>query len=116
MAEKLEQVEKLVREIEGLKKTFKEKEVGNVVSITSGGVATVTGLSDVMCGELLTFSKGVRGVVFNLEIGEIGVVLVGEYFKIKEGDEVYRTKEFPSIPVCDQFLGKVVDPFGNDLL
>lgn len=116
MAEKLEQIEKLVREIESLKKEIKEKEVGNVVSITSGGVATVTGLNNVMCGELLTFPQDVSGIVFNLEVSEIGVVLVGDYFKVKEGDEVYRTKEFPTIPVCDEFLGKVVDSFGKDLL
>ena len=89
-------------------------DVGTVLSV-GDGIARVYGLSQVMASELVEFPNGIIGMVLNLEEDSIGCVLFGETDLIKEGDTVKRTKRVASMPVGDNFLGRVVDPLGKPL-
>src|SRR6201995_5930674 len=90
------------------------EEVGTVVEC-GAGIARVEGLPSAMANELLEFEDGTRGLALNLEIREIGVVILGDFSKIEEGQQVRRTGEILSVPVGDSFLGRVVDPLGTPL-
>jgi F-type H+-transporting ATPase subunit alpha len=90
------------------------EEVGRVVE-TGDGIARVEGLHSAMTNELLEFDGGLLGVALNLDVREIGVVLLGDGSKIEEGQPVRRTGEVLSVPVGDKFLGRVVDPLGNPI-
>jgi F-type H+-transporting ATPase subunit alpha len=90
------------------------EEVGLVVD-TGDGVAHVEGLPSTMANELLEFPGGILGVAQNLEPRQIGVVILGNYEQIEEGQEVKRTGRILSVPVGDAFLGRVIDPLGNPL-
>jgi F-type H+-transporting ATPase subunit alpha len=90
------------------------EEVGTVVEC-GDGIARVEGLPSAMANELLEFEDGTRGLALNLEIREIGVVILGDFSKIEEGQQVRRTGEILSVPVGDSFLGRVVDPLGVPL-
>jgi len=90
------------------------EEVGLVVD-TGDGVAHVEGLPSTMANELLEFPGGILGVAQNLEARQIGVVILGNYEQIAEGQEVKRTGRILSVPVGDAFLGRVVDPLGKPL-
>ena len=79
------------------------------------GIAQVEGLPSAMANELLEFEDGTRGIALNLDVREIGVVILGEYSKIDEGQRVKRTGEVLSVPVGDGFLGRVVDPLGSPM-
>ena len=88
------------------------EEVGVVIS-AADGIAQVSGLPSVMANELLEFPGGVIGVAQNLETNSIGVVILGNYESLKEGDQVKRTGEVLSIPVGEEFLGRVINPLGQ---
>ncbi|MGH3874527.1 MAG: F0F1 ATP synthase subunit alpha [Pseudonocardiaceae bacterium] len=90
------------------------EEVG-VVVYAGDGIARVEGLPSVMTSELLQFPGGVLGVAQNLEVREIGVVILGNFEAIEQGQEVRRTGRILSAPVGDDFLGRVVDPLGYPL-
>ncbi len=90
------------------------EEVG-VVAECGDGIARVEGLPSAMANELLEFPGGIRGVALNLDEREIGVVILGDFTQIDEGQQVKRTGEVLSVPVGDAFLGRVVDPLGNPL-
>jgi F-type H+/Na+-transporting ATPase subunit alpha len=90
------------------------EEVGTVVEC-GDGIARVEGLPSAMANELLEFENGIRGIALNLDIREIGVVILGEYSGIEEGMRVKRTGEILSVPVGDAFLGRVVSPLGEPL-
>src|ERR1700749_2836302 len=90
------------------------EEVG-VVTECGDGIAHVEGLPSAMANELLEFENGVRGIALNLDVREIGVVVLGEYSGIEEGQRVKRTGEVLSVPVGDSFLGRVVSPLGEPL-
>jgi len=90
------------------------EEVGTVTEC-GDGIARVEGLPSAMANELLEFEDGTRGLALNLDVREIGVVILGEFSKIEEGQQVRRTGEILSVPVGDSFLGRVVDPLGNPL-
>jgi F-type H+-transporting ATPase subunit alpha len=90
------------------------EEVGRVME-TGDGIARVEGLHSAMTNELLEFEGGLLGVALNLDVREIGVVLLGDGSKIEEGQAVRRTGEVLSVPVGDAFLGRVVDPLGNPI-
>jgi len=90
------------------------EEVGLVVD-TGDGVAHVEGLPSTMANELLEFPGGILGVAQNLEPRQIGVVILGNYEEIEEGQEVKRTGRILSVPVGDAFLGRVVNPLGQPL-
>ncbi|MDX6231626.1 MAG: F-type H+/Na+-transporting ATPase subunit alpha [Nocardioidaceae bacterium] len=89
-------------------------EVGRVTD-TGDGIARVEGLHSTMTNELLDFGDGVLGIALNLDVREIGCVILGDAQHIAEGQEVRRTGEILSIPVGDGFLGRVVDPLGRPL-
>ncbi|SDK63984.1 ATP synthase F1 subcomplex alpha subunit [Nocardioides sp. YR527] len=90
----------------------KTEEVGTVAR-TADGIAQVSGLPSAMANELLEFEDGTLGLALNLETREIGVVVLGDFDKIEEGQSVRRTGEVLSVPVGDGYLGRVVDPLGN---
>jgi F-type H+-transporting ATPase subunit alpha len=90
------------------------EEVGVVVEC-GDGIARVSGLPSAMASELLEFEDGTRGIALNLDVREIGVVILGAYSQIEEGQRVKRTGEVLSVPVGDGFLGRVVGPLGQPL-
>ncbi|AEK37178.1 F0F1 ATP synthase subunit alpha [Corynebacterium variabile] len=90
------------------------EEVG-VVTMAADGIAQVSGMPSVMTNELLEFPGGVIGVAQNLETDSVGVVVLGHFESLKEGDEVKRTGEVLSIPVGDKFLGRVINPLGQPI-
>src|SRR5689334_10597168 len=90
------------------------EEVG-VVAEAGDGIARVEGLPSVMANELLEFEDGTLGIAQNLELREIGVVVLGDFAGIEEGQQVRRTGEVLSVPVGDGYLGRVVDPLGQPL-
>jgi F-type H+-transporting ATPase subunit alpha len=90
------------------------EEVGTVVE-AGDGIARVEGLPSAMANELLEFENGVRGLALNLDVREIGVVVLGEFSEIEEGQKVKRTGEVLSVPVGDAFLGRMVGALGEPL-
>jgi F-type H+-transporting ATPase subunit alpha len=92
-----------------------DKETVGYVTAIADGVARVEGLPNAMASELLEFPGGLMGVALNLDEGDLGVVLMGEYEHIEEGDPVKQTGTVLSVPVGDGMLGRVVDPLGNPI-
>ncbi len=90
------------------------EEVGRV-TLAADGIAQVEGLPGAMANELLEFEDGTLGLALNLDVREIGVVVLGEFTGIEEGQPVRRTGEVLSVPVGDGYLGRVVDPLGNPI-
>src|ERR1700744_6058320 len=90
------------------------EEVGTVVEC-GDGIARVEGLPSAMANELLEFENGVRGIALNLCVREIGVVILGEFSEIEEGQTVKRTGEILSVPGGDGFLGRMVGALGDPL-
>jgi F-type H+-transporting ATPase subunit alpha len=99
------------KEIEDFRGHLQVSEVGHVVEV-GDGIARVYGLASAMAGEMVEFSSGVRGQVFNLEEDSVGVIILGDYLKISEGEEVRTTGALLSVPVGDALIGRVVDPLG----
>jgi F-type H+-transporting ATPase subunit alpha len=100
--------------VSSLETETSREEVGTVAD-TGDGIAHVEGLPSAMTNELLEFPGGVLGVALNLDVREIGAVILGPYGGIEEGQQVKRTGEVLSVPVGDGFLGRVVDPLGNPI-
>ena len=94
--------------------TAAREEVGTV-SQAGDGIARVEGLPSTMANELLQFENGTLGLALNLDVREVGVVILGDYDGIEEGSSVRRTGEVLSVPVGDGFLGRVVDPLGRPI-
>ena len=102
-------------EIEKQRQQLESREVGEVLEV-GDGIARVYGLSGVMSGEMVEFTRtGVRGQAFNLEETSVGVIILGEYLEIAEGDEVKTTGELLDVPCGPEMIGRVVDPLGNPL-
>ena len=89
-------------------------EVGSVLSV-GDGIARAYGLGRVALGEIVEFANGTKGMAFNLEEDNVGIVVMGETSTIKEGDTVKRTAEIASVPVGDALIGRVVDALGNPI-
>ncbi len=102
------------KEIEQFASHIDVREVGRVLEV-GDGIAQVYGLSDVMASEMVEFENGVNGLAFNLEENSVGVIILGDYLNINEGEEVRSTGKLLSVPVGDALLGRVVDPLGNPL-
>ena len=102
------------KEIEDFRGQVETSEVGRVLEV-GDGIARVYGLQSAMAGEMVEFQNGVRGLVFNLEENSVGVILLGDFREIKEGDEVKTLGALLSVPVGDALIGRVVDPLGNAL-
>ena len=90
------------------------EEIG-LVTDTGDGIAHVSGLPGAMANELLEFPGGIRGVALNLDLDEVGAVVLGDYENIEEGQEVKRTGNVLSVPVGDAFLGRVINPLGQPI-
>lgn len=105
-------IENLKSHIADFQKSAHVEKVGSVVQI-GDGIARVSGLSDVMASEMLEFPGGVFGVALNLEEESVGVVILGDYLQIKEGDTVKSTGRILEVPVGPAVVGRVVDPLGQ---
>lgn len=104
----------LQAEIEQYQSQIDVRDVGRVLEV-GDGIARVYGLSGVMAGEMVEFPHGVIGLAFNLEENSVGVIILGDYLQIEEGDEVRSTGRLLSVPVGDAVIGRVLDPLGNPL-
>jgi F-type H+-transporting ATPase subunit alpha len=102
------------KEIENYSAQIDVREVGRVLEV-GDGIAQVYGLSGVMSGEMVEFQSGPIGLAFNLEENSVGIIILGDYLSINEGDEVRSTGKLLSVPVGDELLGRVVDPLGNPM-
>src|ERR1700744_5459009 len=112
---KADEITQLIREqIENYESKISVDETGTVITL-GDGIARVYGLDKVMAGELLSFPHGVAGIAMNLEEDQVGVVLLGEYTEIKEGDEVKRTGRIMSVPVGEALVGRVVNSLGQPI-
>jgi F-type H+-transporting ATPase subunit alpha len=110
-----DEISKIIRQqIEGYTAGVEVTEVGTVIQ-AGDGIAEIYGLEKVMAGELLDLPHEVAGISLNLEEDKVGAVLFGAYEKIKEGDEVRRTKRIMSVPCGEEIIGRVVDPLGRAL-
>ncbi|MGY4645568.1 F0F1 ATP synthase subunit alpha [Cellulomonas sp. URHB0016] len=119
MAELTIRPEEIRAALDSFVKTYEPKgavseEVGRV-TLAGDGIAQVEGLPGAMANELLKFEDGTLGLALNLDVREIGVVVLGEFTGIEEGQEVRRTGEVLSVPVGDGYLGRVVDPLGEPI-
>ncbi len=112
---KADEISKIIRQqIEGYQAGVSVSEVGTIIKV-GDGIAEVHGLEKVMAGELLELSPTVSGIALNLEEDKVGVVLFGEYEKVKEGDTVKRTKRIMSVPAGEALIGRVVNALGQPI-
>jgi F-type H+/Na+-transporting ATPase subunit alpha len=112
---KADEITQLIRQqIQNYESKIAVDEVGTVITL-GDGIARVHGLDKVMAGELLSFPHEVAGIAMNLEEDQVGVVLLGDYTEISEGDEVKRTGRIMSVPVGDAMIGRVVNALGQPI-
>lgn len=115
MSIKAEEISSLIKQqIESFDSEIEVSDVGTVIEV-GDGIARAHGLDDVMAGELVEFSNGVMGMSQNLEESNVGIVILGPYTDIKEGDEVRRTGRIMQVPVGEELLGRVVNPLGQTI-
>ncbi|MFD1362033.1 F0F1 ATP synthase subunit alpha [Lentibacillus salinarum] len=115
MSIKAEEISSLIKEqIENFDSEIEVSDVGTVIEV-GDGIARAHGLDDAMAGELLEFSNGVMGMAQNLEEGNVGIVILGPFSDIHEGDEVRRTGRVMQVPVGEELLGRVVNPLGQPI-
>lgn len=115
MTFKPEEVSWIIQEnLEKYEEQLSLESIGHVLQV-GDGIARVWGLDDVMMSELVEFPNGTLGIVLNLEVDNVGVVLLGSGIGIKERDIVKRTGQIASVPVGEALLGRVVDPLGKPL-
>jgi F-type H+-transporting ATPase subunit alpha len=113
MSIKAEEISALIRkQIENYQADMEVNDVGTVIQV-GDGIARAHGLDHVMAGELLEFSNGVMGLAQNLEENNVGIVILGPYTDIREGDEVRRTGRIMEVPVGEELIGRVVNPLGQ---
>ncbi len=112
---KADEITKIIREqIEEYQGGVEISEIGSVISV-GDGIARVYGLEKVMAGELLEFPHGVMGLALNLEETQVGVVLLGDYTEIREGDQVRRTGRIMEVPVGEALVGRVVNALAQPI-
>ena len=110
-----EEISTLIKQqIENFDTDIEVSDVGTVIEI-GDGIARAHGLDNAMAGELLEFSNGVMGLAQNLEESNVGIVILGPYEEIKEGDEVRRTGRIMQVPAGEELLGRVVNPLGQPI-
>ena len=115
MSIKTEEISSLIKkQLANYEDSISVQETGTVTYV-GDGVARADGLENAMAGELLEFSNGVYGMAQNLESNNVGIVVLGDFTGIREGDTVKRTGRIMEVPVGDQLLGRVVDPLGRPL-
>src|SRR6185295_19381146 len=112
---KADEITKIIREqIEEYRAGVEISEIGSVISV-GDGIARVYGLEKVMAGELLEFPHDVMGLALNLEETQVGVVLLGEYTEVREGDQVKRTGRIMEVPVGEAMIGRVVNALAQPI-
>lgn len=104
----------LTKKIESFEATVEAKRIGHITSI-SDGVAKINGLPGVAYLERLEFPHGIEGFAINLEEHAVGAIILGDYLKLKEGDEVKGKGNLLSVPVGEEFLGRVINPIGQPI-
>jgi F-type H+/Na+-transporting ATPase subunit alpha len=104
-------VENLRKQIESFKDEAKAEKVGHVIEVFDG-IAKISGLSDIKASEMVSFPNGELGVTLNLEEDSVGVIILGDFAKIREGDEVKATGKILSVPVSDSQIGRVLNALG----
>ena len=110
-----EEISALIRrQIEEFEADLQVYDVGTVIQV-GDGIARAHGLENCMAGELLEFSNGVMGMALNLEENNVGIVILGPYQNIREGDQVRRTGRIMEVPVGEELIGRVVNPLGQPL-
>ena len=115
MAIKAEEISTLIKEqIKNYDNKLSIEEVGTVTYV-GDGIARAHGLENAMSGELLEFSNGSFGMAQNLESNDIGIIILGEFENIREGDKVTRTGRIMEVPVGEALIGRVVDPLGRPI-
>ncbi len=107
-------IENLRKHIEKFSIEVKAEKVGYVMEV-SDGIAKVSGLSDLKASEMVVFASGAKGVALNLDEDSVGIIILGEFSKIKEGDEVKSTGEILSVPVSDNQIGRVLNALGEPI-
>ncbi|WP_064091930.1 F0F1 ATP synthase subunit alpha [Rossellomorea aquimaris] len=113
MSIKAEEISALIKkQIENYQSEMKVSDVGTVIQI-GDGIARAHGLDNVMAGELVEFSNGVMGMAQNLEENNVGIIILGPYTGIREGDEVRRTGRIMEVPVGQELVGRVVNSLGQ---
>ncbi|WP_261131052.1 F0F1 ATP synthase subunit alpha [Bacillus sp. Marseille-Q3570] len=113
MSIKAEEISSLIKQqIENYSSEIEVSDVGTVIQV-GDGIARVHGLDNVMAGELVEFSNGVMGMAQNLEENNVGIIILGPYVDIREGDEVKRTGRIMEVPVGEELLGRVVNSLGQ---
>ncbi|WP_114571816.1 F0F1 ATP synthase subunit alpha [Exiguobacterium flavidum] len=115
MSIRAEEISALLKErIAQYGSTMEVNETGTVIQV-GDGIARVHGLDNVMSGELVEFANGAMGLAQNLEEGNVGIIILGDYIAIKEGDSVRRTGRIMEVPTGDALLGRVVNPLGQPI-
>jgi F-type H+/Na+-transporting ATPase subunit alpha len=115
MSIKAEEISALIKkQIENYQSEIEVNDVGTVIQV-GDGIARAHGLDNVMAGELVEFSNGVMGMAQNLEENNVGIIILGPYQEIREGDEVKRTGRIMEVPVGEELLGRVVNPLGQPI-
>lgn len=115
MSIKAEEISALIKkQIENYQSEIQVSDVGTVIQI-GDGIARAHGLDHVMAGELVEFSNGVLGMAQNLEENNVGIIILGPYTEIREGDEVRRTGRIMEVPVGEELIGRVVNPLGQPI-
>ncbi|KMY55663.1 MULTISPECIES: F0F1 ATP synthase subunit alpha [Bacillaceae] len=113
MSIKAEEISALIKkQIENFQSDITVNDVGTVIQV-GDGIARAHGLDNVMAGELLEFSNGVMGMAQNLEENNVGIIILGPYTEIREGDEVRRTGRIMEVPVGEELIGRVVNSLGQ---
>ena len=107
-------IENLKKHLEKFSIEVKAEKVGYVMEV-SDGIAKVSGLSDLKASEMVVFASGAKGVALNLDEDSVGIIILGEFSKIKEGDEVKSTGEILSVPVSDNQIGRVLNALGEPI-
>ena len=115
MAVKADEISRIIEQkISGFEREIDLQETGTVISV-GDGIARIYGLENALAGELVEFPHSIEGMVLNLEEDNVGVVVFGEDYEIKEGDLVKRTGRIAQVPVGEALIGRVVDALGNPL-
>ena len=110
---KAEEISALIKQqIQNYQSEIEVKDVGTVIQV-GDGIARVHGLDNIMAGELVEFSNGVMGMAQNLEESNVGIVILGPYKDIREGDDVKRTGRIMEVPVGEELIGRIVNPLGQ---
>ena len=113
MSIRAEEISALIKQqIENYQSEIEVSDVGTVIQV-GDGIARAHGLDNVMAGELVELSNGVMGLAQNLEENNVGIIILGPYTEIREGDEVRRTGRIMQVPVGKELIGRVVNPLGQ---